>query len=56
MTVSLVADRALRNEFPDAPRPRWLAAFSKLILRRGAAGRGPAAGSDEPLASESVQT
>ena len=50
-----VADRALRNEFPDAPDP-MAQGFQQAYLRRGPLGLGRSAGSDEPVASESAQT
>src|SRR5439155_22531425 len=51
-----VADRALRNEFPHAPPLPGGSRLSSSFFASQAAGPGPAAGSDEPAASEGAQT
>src|SRR5256885_13376603 len=50
-----VADRAIRNEFPDAPC-QIARGFHHASLRRKAHGPWPAASSDEPAAREGPQT
>src|SRR5437016_165609 len=50
-----VADRAIRNEFPDAPC-QIARGFHHAFLRRKAHGPWPAASSDEPAAREGPQT
>src|SRR5881227_2507362 len=50
-----VADRAIRNEFPDAPC-QIARGFHHAFLRRKPMGPWPAASSDEPAAREGPQT
>ena len=50
-----VAERAIRNEFPNAPC-QIARGFHQAFLRRTPMGLWPAASSDESVASESAQT